>query len=177
VVVDAGDASIEGFEVPNVINVNPGDEYYFGWDIVNEGTKSIVFRAIPAVSWSGLKGGFTDKTDNEETMANLTLHIYNGTEYVDPFAPGGANLGPWILEGWGNDLNNYVIYYVGDPVSSGDVVPLLLKIVFDGPLTHNGYQGATLTLKGTVEAVQASNNAPNEYWGVNFYPLLQNIDN
>lgn len=172
--VTAGDASITGSALET--NVNPGDTYEVEWEITNDGTKNMVFGTSTSAMWTGLDSTlFTDENNNEETMENLTLSVWDGSEFEDPMdnpsnpVTGGAIVGDWLVTGSGNDLNNYAFYYVGDPIAPNDAVTLRLKVDFDGPLTHNGYQGAVFTLGGSVTAVQSSNNAPYEVLGLDYY--------
>ncbi len=46
---------------------------------------------------------------------------------------------------------------------------LSIHICLDGPKTVNAYQGKTYVLKGTLEAVQASNHAPYHEWHVELF--------
>lgn len=175
--VTAGDATITGSALET--NVNPGDSFEVEWEIENDGTKNMVFGTSTSAVWSGLDSAlFTDENDNEETMENLTLSVWDEDEndFVEPNdgtpVTEGAIVGDWLVTGSGNDINNYAIYYVGSPIASGDSVTLKLQIDFDGPLTHNGYQGAVFTMGGSVTAVQSSNNAPFEVLGLNYYDGL-----
>lgn len=173
--VTAGDASISGSALET--NVNPGDSFEVEWEITNDGSKNMVFGTSTSAIWSGLvtspAGLFTDATNNEETMENLTLSVWDGSNFVEPndgnIVTEGAIVGDWLVTGSGNDINNYAIYYVGDPIEENESVTLKLQIDFDGPLTHNGYQGAEFTLGGSVTAVQSSNNAPYEVLGLDYY--------
>jgi len=61
----------------------------------------------------------------------------------------------------------YEFYYKGDlddGIESGGKVNLCVMVIFDGETMKNVYQGATFTLNGQFEAIQASNDAPETEW-------------
>ena len=139
-------------------NVNPGDCARVNWNIVNEGTKAVELRVKLDYEWSGVEGA-----------------------EVDPFyfcPPEGS---PWVLYEEDTDadgVDETWLYYTGGPVRGtynpdGEAlepasVPLTLVVGFDGEEMGNEYQGASLTLgsEGSkVEAIQASNGAPEAVWG------------
>lgn len=66
-------------------------------------------------------------------------------------------------------LQDGYFYYTGAPIMEGETVELCLKVCFDGDLGTNVFQGASYKLSLNFEAVQASNEAPSEVWGVDFY--------
>lgn len=78
------------------------------------------------------------------------------------------------------DLNKYTLYYTGAPLLGNydnptpESIKMNVKVVFDGAKTHNGYQGAEFSFNGVSEAVQPTNGAPNEIWGVNYFNYLEN---
>jgi len=169
-------------------NVNPGDVYELEWVVKNKGTKNIVFMCDIAASMTiaeGREGYFEDHTNYGETMKNLRIGIWDESlndglgGYAYPSAENPKELrtgdGNWLLRWEGvdgvdsiYDLNKFKLYYIGasldgsyDP-EDDDVYEVAIKVSvgFDGPATHNGYQGSIFKLGGKVTAVQASNGAP-----------------
>lgn len=68
-------------------------------------------------------------------------------------------------ENWTDEYGDGYYYYKG-VVKPNDSVELKVKIELNGPNTGNEYQGKTFKLTGTMEAIQASNGAPLDQWGV-----------
>ena len=75
----------------------------------------------------------------------------------------------WVFEATDiYDWNAHMWYYL-PVVAPGATVEVTLAVILDGPSTHNGYQGASFTIGGLIEAVQASNDAPFAVWGKDYY--------
>jgi predicted ribosomally synthesized peptide with SipW-like signal peptide len=118
--------------------VNPGDCFILCWDFVNIGTKRIELRTELTPLW----------------VDQLSIdNVFILPQYASD----------WVLY---EDADGKLwAYYLDGPVAAGDTVSLCLVVYFDGLLTTNAYQGKAFEVQATVEAVQASNNAPSEVWG------------
>ncbi len=133
-------------------NVNPGDCGKVTWEIINEGTKKIELRVKLSELW--IVG------EDEEALS------------TDNFFYAPAPGSDWVMY---EEDGEIWLYYTGGPVAGtfnpdGEPfdpvsVELSLIVAFDGPSTGNEYQGREFELSGLVEAVQASNGAPNAEWG------------
>lgn len=164
-VFTAGTVVVDVTGGADVKNWNPGDCTDFRWTITNTGSKRVVFRVSAAGSW-----------ENGLNNNNITVSLCNSYQ---PYAPKGAGYfigtdnAVWYLA---SEAEGGYFYFVGildngelRPLNAGESVDLCLKVCVNGPLTGNEYQGLTFTLTGSVEAIQSSNNAPNENWGINLY--------
>ncbi|NLO88825.1 MAG: hypothetical protein GX088_00595 [Clostridia bacterium] len=149
VIVDADEANIQVPEGKYFDNVTPGDCAKVTWNIINNGTKAVELRAKITEAW---EGGLS--TDNV---------FFCPPEDSD-----------WVM--YEDDNGDIWLYYTGGPVpgtyggasEEERTVPLTLVVGFDGELTDNDYQGKEYTLgaEGSIiEAVQASNGAPEAVWG------------
>lgn len=193
VVFQAGTVMIaanEKFELNDVrfTNVNPGDCYCFGWEIVNTGTKAIVLRAVGGAMWEFDYNWVWDNRDalcysdemwgNQEEMMNDSR--FEAGEMGNPLNPAavffceGSDEEDWklvLVDEDGEPTYDYQevaafhMYYTGEPIEPGESVQLCLCVLFNGELMDNIFQGATFTISGLFEAVQASNDAPEEVWG------------
>ncbi len=136
-------------------NINPGDCGRVTWDIVNTGTKAIELRVKMTEAWTGV-GSETESTAN-------------------PFYYCPPSDSDWVMY---EEEGETWLYYTGgsvpgtysDATVEERTVPLTLVVGFDGAEMDNDYQGASVTLGGEesgsiVEAVQASNGAPEAVWG------------
>jgi predicted ribosomally synthesized peptide with SipW-like signal peptide/uncharacterized repeat protein (TIGR02543 family) len=130
-------------------NVNPGDCATVIWTIKNTGTKAVALKVNLSKAWedglsaynvfySPLPGsGWVMYDNNGELLLYYTGSVRGTFNYGDP---DGALLGE-------------------------EEVELKLVVAFDGVRTEDEYQGKKFTLGGTIEAIQASNNAPGIAWG------------
>ena len=57
------------------------------------------------------------------------------------------------------------MFFYNDVLEPGDDTELCLIVVFDGPWTGNLWQAADFYLDGVFQAVQESNDAPEDLWG------------
>lgn len=126
-------------------NVNPGDCFVKCFEIENTGSKMIEVRLSDLVG----------EWDFENSVEPV---------YVTPVPDSG-----WVMK-FNDDNSGYVFYYTGGPVEAGEVIELCILVVFDGVLMENEFQGGTFTLSASFEAVQASNQAPDEVWGGEWDP-------
>lgn len=170
-------------------NVNPGDCYCLEVEIENRGTKAVELRVTGEGTW---EFNWDYLEENWEGLCFSEDYDSAGAfrEAMEGKEPGmGDELNPvFVTNCPGSDWRFYAEvengaivaywwYYEGGPVpgtyaveeeevdDEDRFVTLCLCVAFDGPLMGNIFQGATFTLNGTVEAVQASNNAPSELWG------------
>lgn len=118
-------------------NVNPGDCKDKVFKITNAGSKNVLLR----FSWSGEWQGM----DGDDDLVELT-------------APAG----------WKSKVDGQGItwWYSESKVAPGDIFEFSLKFCVDGPGTDNKYQGKSYKLDFDFEAIQASNNASGDMWGV-----------
>lgn len=145
VLVDASNGTAEPMEGHFIDNVNPGDCATVCWDIINKGTKSAEFRVKIDAGWMDL--GFEEE------------------KQVAFYAP--VKDSDWVMY---EEDDGLYLYYTGGPVAGtyddNDpvVVPLCLVVGFDGPDMGDNYQGKSYAIGGEVEAVQATNGAPEDNW-------------
>lgn len=132
-------------------NVNPGDCYWKAIYVKNTGTKRAYIRIKADAVFDG--GQSTDV---------LSYGINNP-----------INWGPFnLLPGWEYE-DGY--FYYNRIVHPGHYTRPLLKcnrICFNGPLMDDTYQGAELDITISAEAIQATNGAIQEEWGVNFPTIM-----
>ena len=84
--------------------------------------------------------------------------------------PGSGWIMKYLADG------SVVFFYAGGPLARGAVTELCVVVVFDGPWMGNLWQGATFTMGGGMfQAVQASNNAPEEVWGEAVWDNYQTV--
>lgn len=126
-------------------NVNPGDTFEPKWTFINQGTKAVVIRILPDIT-------YLDK-DEEPSLS---------TDNIDDII---------LPAGWRSEIeeDRLVLYYnhaipgtygQEDPDSPDAIAArtatLTFPVTFNGELTDNAYQGSTLTVTGIIQAVQAS---------------------
>lgn len=128
--------------------VNPGDEYEKIVYVENTGTKAIYVRVKLTPAWT--KG-----------ESSLPLQVGSVDMATFPLLNNG-----WVLhtDGW--------YYYTeplagaGDNVANAVTTHLIEKVKFAGAAMTNDYQDATFTLTVEAQAIQASNGAAEDQWGV-----------
>jgi len=136
--------------------VNPGDEYEKIVYVENTGTKAIYVRVKLTPAWT--KG-----------ESSLPLQVGSVDMATFPLLNNG-----WVLhtDGW--------YYYTeplagaGDNVANAVTTHLIEKVKFAGAAMTNDYQGATFTLTVEAQAIQASNGAAEDQWGVDPSTLTTN---
>jgi len=138
------------FPENGISNVNPGDEYDKIVYVENTGSKAVYVRVKLTPQWK--KGEVA-----------LPLTVGEPPVYMATFPLVGDK---WVLhtDGW---------YYYTEPLLGAVVdepnavtTHLIEKVVFAGAEMTNDYQGATFTLKVEAEAIQASNAAAADQWGI-----------
>ncbi len=129
------------FPENGIQNVNPGDDYTKIVYVENTGSKAVYVRVKLSPEWSGDLPNVVTIADEDYVMADFP--ILDGWEYY---------------EGW---------YYYTSPVAAGEsTAHLIEEVIFAGKEMDNDYQGATFTLEVEAEAIQASNGAALDQWGV-----------
>ncbi len=124
-------------------NVNPGDCFVKCFEIENEGSKAIELRL-------------------KNFIGQWNFDNANDPVYLVP-VPGSD----WVMK-YNEDETGFDFYYTGGPVPAGETVQLCILVIFDGEIMGNEFQENIFTLNGNFEAVQASNEAPSEVWGVDW---------
>lgn len=145
----------------HIDNVNPGDEFNLEWKFINEGTKAIALRVIPEVELKDADGSTeTLSLDEFAGIIRDSQGQLSGAEFVERALELNNNVTVHIDD----DGTWYIIY--NDPIPGtytneavGDrTVTLSLTGTFDGAKMTNKYQGASITVTGTVQAIQASHS-------------------
>ena len=129
----------ECFNACDARNVNPGDCIQKHVRFHNDGTKKMFVRV-------DLEAIFKDADGNE----------------LDPEGIVSYDIGDdWVLH-----TDGY--YYYTKEVKAGKYTgEIISEVCFDGPNMDNEYQGARFTLTVNSEAVQVTNGAALDVWGVN----------
>jgi len=124
-------------------NWNPGDTTPASINFKSLGSKQTYVRAKYVIDWIENDG------EDDLPIENVTVDV-NDDDWID----GG--------DGW--------YYYKNILNNNGVTTDLFTSVILDGPKTGNEYQGRTLTLKVTAQAIQASNGAAGSNegngWGV-----------
>jgi len=144
-------------------NWNPGDCVDKVFTITNNGTKRVVIRTDATVSLSG------QWYDADGITPWTPPIIYDGAEPANKVQPvtitvleEGTEDNEWTRVGdfW---------YYNGVIAAEGGTATMTLRVCLEGPYLTNDFQGKVFKLTTTFEAVQASNDAPFDLWGVTLY--------
>ncbi len=137
----AGTVAIElhdDFDKETAQNVNPGDSYKKVVNVENKGTEKSFIRVKLEPKWA-------DGLPNEVDGVKIADYpILNG----------------WVLhtDGW---------YYYPQIVEAGKSTPNIIEEVnFKGKEMTNDYQGKEFELTVEAQAIQASNGAALDEWGV-----------
>ena len=173
-------------------NVNPGDAFKKCIPIFNIGSKNIRLRMSSdfdlAIDWDRIRDNweelcFTEEYDevgfdNFKADVLAALESGNVTNPADavgepdgPFDEEGDLVIPMMVaptpdSGWVmKDVDGQKVFFYDGVLRPDYYTVLCMVVVFDGPWMGNLWQGATLTLKGTFEAIQSSNDAPENFWG------------
>lgn len=119
-------------------NINPGDCRNKLFDITNTGSKFVLLRF-------SMSGDWVDFAEGNPDLVTIT-------------APAG----------WTSKADNAGItwWYYGGKIAPGDKIEFELKVCIAGAETGNEYQGKSFKLDFAFEAIQASNNASGDVWGV-----------
>ena len=126
-------------------NWNPGDTTDYDVSVKSLGSKQTYVRVkLEPVWYDGDEEAEVDENNVELTLAE------DWEDY-------------WVLaDGW---------YYYKNILGEDDETSLLLdEVHLKGEETDNKYQGLTLKIKVEAQAVQASNKAYQDAWGINSLP-------
>ena len=102
---------------------------------------------------------------------NVSLHETSSPKKWDfsAFPANPHSEGTWIVNG--NYWNTGYYYYCG-VIQPGETVNLPLNVLLNEELTTNEYQGATFYLQSKYDAIQITNQAVFDAWGMGFLPGL-----
>ncbi len=118
-------------------NVNPGDCKDKVFTINNTGSKFVLIRFSMSGEW--------DMVDGDPDLVTVT-------------APAG-----WKSQ---VDGDGVTWWYSNSKIAPADDFEFVVKVCIDGAGTGNEYQGKSFELDFNFEAIQASNNASGDLWGV-----------
>lgn len=142
-VLDDNEEPIEINFPPNgFINVNPGDEYDKIVYVENTGSKRVFVRIQLIPYW-------------EDDLA-LEIEGVPMAEYP-------------ILNGWTlveEPTGEFWYYYPEEVLPGQFTLPIIDKVEFAGAEMTNNYQGKLFTLEVRAEAIQVTNGAALDLWGV-----------
>ncbi len=159
--IDADEEWSYGSE--GLTNWNPGDCTEKEITVEVTGTKRAFIRVLITETWANTEDEENDGTWFERNAPNVNWWI-GEDEW-----PGDPEKWQMITTGTGENEETYW-YYKGmfDPaeVDGPKEVTVLSKVCLDGAGTGNEYQGATYTLSMNFEAIQVTNEAVNDAWGV-----------
>ena len=136
---------LEKGETEDITNWNPGDTTDYDVSVKSLGSKQTYVRVkLEPVWYDGDEEAEVDENNVELTLAE------DWEDY-------------WVLaDGW---------YYYKNILGEDDETSLLLdEVHLKGEETDNKYQGLTLKIKVEAQAVQASNKAYQDAWGINSLP-------
>ncbi len=159
-------------------NWNPGDCTDKEIKVWTEGTKTILLRAeiieTLTLKYEVDEDGYILRNDNgdpveienPETISTNKRDIENITWKVDDVEWFEDNIDDWFyVENHNAEADGYW-YYDGTIEEDGPEIIVLNQVCLDEGV-NNEYQGAVYTLSIRFEAIQASNNASGDAWGVN----------
>lgn len=125
--------------------VNPGDCKDKKFEITNDGTKNALLRFQFSGEWGTIDdGSWTAMADSNPDLVTVT-------------APAG----------WYKHTDDWWYYESGPLAPGSNPFEFALTVCVDGPNTGNKYQGMSYKLDFEFQAIQASNNASGDAWGVN----------
>lgn len=136
---------LEKGETEGITNWNPGDTTDYGVSVKSLGSKQTYVRVkLEPVWYDG---------DEEAEVNENNVELIFGEDLEEN----------WVLaDGW---------YYYKEILEQNQETSLLLdKVHLKGEETDNKYQGLTLKIKVEAQAVQASNDAYQDAWGIDSLP-------
>lgn len=143
---------MEGEQEKNISNWNPGDTTDYDVWFKSNGSKDTYLRVKLTPVWVKDKDEPVETVDEEEINTNnVELILANAWKEK------------WVFDnGW---------YYYKEILEQNQETSLLLdKVHLKGEETGNEYQGLTLKIEVEADAVQASNDAYKDAWGINSLP-------
>ncbi len=136
-------------------NVNPGDCKDKEFTIYNKGSKHALLRFTWNGVWSGVKDAGGNPLTGDPDL--VSVKVTGWTSKVDPV----TNIKWWYYDGKLDPSDP------DDPGYPNDsYIEFTLEVCLAGAGTGNEYQGASFKLDFDFEAIQASNNASGDQWGV-----------
>lgn len=146
-------------------NWNPGDSTKKEYYVENTGTKNIHVRGQLIGKWYEYDEESYQWIEfypvhEDQTLEVVTIEVCEERD-------------DWVYD----SITGY-FYYLGElegtfgrEEDDFDSTTLCVRISIAGEDTDNQYQGKRFVISTTFEAIQSSNNAAQEAWGVNFYSL------
>lgn len=144
----AGTVEIEinEHDFEDIANWNPGDTTEKKISVINKGSKCVYVRVALEPVWAGVMDEDGNVlTSQPDAGDNIELNIDEDD---------------WFF----NSGYYYYIHKLTD--TNKETSNLLNSVKLLGDKTDNGYQGATLTITVNADAVQCSNDAVTEEWGI-----------
>ena len=166
VVLDSGTSA--NVSISNASNVNPGDTFEYDLNIVYDGSKAAYVRVkAPDISWGReTTNGIHNILITKAEVNGESITIDQPFDINDLFSSSANALGWTYRQGYFY-YNNVILgkeaddgYAAATDVSARTIT---IKLIgrYDGALTDNSYQDATLTVGSyTIDAIQATNGAP-----------------
>ena len=139
-------------------NWNPGDTTEKPTNFVYKGTKKALVRAKVSMVWLDEEGKRTNLSTDNVTLTH-------DKAWTSVQADG------WLYYKYVFDINDPE-YSTMDPENPElDAAALTQEVKFDGPSSGNEYQGKKLKITYEAQAVQASNGAYKDVWGITKLPV------
>lgn len=135
-------------------NWNPGDCVEKEFIITNDGTKKIVLRTDALAAVSGTWYSTYVVEGDQDNVIWDPVPLAGGVEPVTITVES---------DDW-EQLGDY--YYYSGIIPSGESVELTIKVCLRGAELTNDYQGKIFVMKNIFYAIQSSNEASNDAWGV-----------
>ena len=135
-------------------NWNPGDCVEKVFTITNNGSKRIVLRTDALATVSGTWYSVYVEEGHEDNETWTPVPLAGGVEPVTI----EVESDDWEL------LGDY--YYYSGTIPSGEDVELTIKVCLKGAELTNDYQGKIFVMKNVFYAIQSSNEASDDAWGV-----------
>jgi predicted ribosomally synthesized peptide with SipW-like signal peptide len=135
----------KGSEGSHWDNVNPGDCDDKVFEIINKGSKHSLIRLQFAGEWGEYVNDLWVAMDPQDADL-VTVTAPSGWTYY---------AGWWYYDG-----------KLAPDMDPDDPFTFEFKVCVDGPNTDNDYQGMSYKFVFDIEAIQASNNASGDAWGL-----------
>ncbi len=140
-------------EGDNWENANPGDCKPKDFTVTNEGSKNMYVRFSFNGAW------LTPLPNAPDPIGDFVVD-----DELVTITPDTGDLDDWTL------LDGYWYYNgvlpPGDGLTNNHILTFTFNVCLDGPDTGNEYQGASYEIEFEFEAIQITNEAVNDVWGV-----------
>jgi len=133
-----------GLEGDNWENANPGDCKEKDFTVTNEGSKRMYVRFSFDGAWVTPLPNAPDGFVPDDDLVEIK--------------PAEGDLDNWTY------LDGY--WYYNGLLESEEEINFTFLVCLDGPDTGNEYQGASYDIEFEFEAIQVTNEAVNDVWGV-----------